>query len=84
MKLTAVLSTLALGTAVFAAPSKTIEKRADICGQYDSISTGSYIIYQDLWDEDDATSGSQCSGLDSLSDETISWYTSYVFALFSA
>lgn len=62
-------------------PFKTIEKRATtICGQWDSVATGTYTLYQDLWGESAATSGSQCSTYISLSGNTISWSTSWTWA----
>lgn len=62
------------------APSKTINERAtQICGQWDSIQTGSYTLYQDLWGMDSATSGSQCSTFESLNGDTIAWSTSWTW-----
>jgi xyloglucan-specific endo-beta-1,4-glucanase len=62
-------------------PSKTLEKRATtICGQWDSVVTGTYTLYQDLWGESAATSGSQCSTFNSLSGNTIVWSTSWTWA----
>ena len=62
------------------APSKTINERAtEICGQWDSIQTGSYTLYQDLWGIDAATSGSQCSTFESLNGDTIAWSTSWTW-----
>lgn len=48
--------------------------------QWDSETSGSYIMYQDLWGESAASSGSQCSGIDSLSGTTIKWHTSWTWA----
>jgi xyloglucan-specific endo-beta-1,4-glucanase len=62
-------------------PTKTIEKRATtICGQWDTVVTGTYTLYQDLWGEAAATSGSQCSTFTSLSGDTIVWSTSWTWA----
>ena len=64
----------------FAAPTNTIQKRTTTqCGQYDSITTGGYILYQDLWGEASGT-GSQCSTLDSASGGSIAWSTSWSWA----
>lgn len=60
-----------------AAPTKTIEKRAEQCGQYDSVATGSYTVYNDLWGESGASSGSQCFEVTKLSGSTISWDTTW-------
>jgi xyloglucan-specific endo-beta-1,4-glucanase len=48
--------------------------------QWDSETTGTYIMYQDLWGESSATSGSQCSGIDSLSGSTVTWHTDWTWA----
>ncbi|KFY40072.1 hypothetical protein V494_03683 [Pseudogymnoascus sp. VKM F-4513 (FW-928)] len=82
MKLLALLApALAAASAIPASapvPSKTIKERAtEICGQWDSIQTGSYTLYQDLWGIDAATSGSQCSTYESLSGDTIAWSTKW-------
>lgn len=53
----------------------TLEKRATtICGQWDTVETGAYTVYQDLWGEDNASSGSQCTTVDS---DAIAWSTSW-------
>ncbi len=65
---------------VLAAPAATIEKRADFCGQYESATKGSYIVYNNLWGEGAATSGSQCSGINGLSNNILSWHTSWTWA----
>lgn len=77
------LSGLAL-TGALAAPvseaSNPLPKRADVCGQWDSQTTGRYIMYNNLWGRDSATSGSQCSGVDSISGNTVKWHTSWTWA----
>jgi len=62
-----------------AAPTSTIEKRTSICGQWDSATTGSYTLYQDLWNEAEG-SGSQCSQINGLSGTTVKWSTSWSWA----
>ncbi|CAO3661914.1 unnamed protein product [Umbelopsis ramanniana] len=66
-----------LAASVTAAP---LEKRAAMCGQWDSAVDGSYTIYQDLWGESAATSGSQCTTVNSLSGSTLNWSTSWTWA----
>jgi xyloglucan-specific endo-beta-1,4-glucanase len=74
MKLQQTLLLLPLATSALAAPSPTLEKRATtICGQWDSVVTGTYTVYQDLWGEFAATSGSQCTTVNSDNDGTLSW-----------
>ncbi|KAF2231397.1 glycoside hydrolase family 12 protein [Viridothelium virens] len=71
------LLTLASAAALaIAAPTKTIDKRAAQCGQWDSVKTGSYTLYQDLWGESSGT-GSQCSEVNSFSGNTIGWDTTW-------
>jgi len=81
MKFTQALLPFALCSAVLAAPTLTIEKRATtICGQWDTVVTGGYTVYQDLWNEAAATSGSQCTTVDSASSGTLVWSTSWTWA----
>lgn len=76
MKFSALLiaSTASLALAV---PTATVQKRADYCGQWDSTVTGDYTVYNNLWGQADATSGSQCTGVDGLSGKTLKWHTSW-------
>lgn len=68
----AVLAGLALAT-----PTPTIDKRATtFCGQWDSLQTGSYIVYNNLWGQDAGT-GSQCTTVNSLSGSSVAWSTSW-------
>ncbi|KAK5128740.1 hypothetical protein LTR85_000073 [Meristemomyces frigidus] len=71
----AVASVAALTTA---APTKTV-KRASECGQYDTVETGSYTIYNNLWGEAEASSGSQCFEVTSLSGSTVAWDTTWTW-----
>jgi xyloglucan-specific endo-beta-1,4-glucanase len=75
MRFSTSVSIAALAVAAASAPTNTV-KRADSCGQWDSIQTGSYTVYNNLWGESAATSGSQCFGVDGLSGNTVSWHTS--------
>jgi len=62
-------------------PTRVLDKRATtICGQWDTVVTGTYTVYQDLWGESNASSGSQCTTVDSDSSGTISWSTSWTWA----
>lgn len=58
-------------TALALAPSRIKPRATTICGQWDSVETGSYTVYQDLWGEDNGT-GSQCSTVDGLSGNDLS------------
>ena len=46
MKFFTLLSLAGTASLALAAPTATIEKRADICGQWDSTVTGTYTLYQ--------------------------------------
>ncbi|KAF3393924.1 putative xyloglucan-specific endo-beta-1,4-glucanase A [Penicillium rolfsii] len=81
MKSFAPLSLLSLALAGLSTaatiPTKSLTRRADFCDQWGSTTTGSYIVYNNLWGQSYDTSGTQCTGVDSLSGSTIAWHTSY-------
>jgi len=80
MFLSIFVAALLAGSAL-AAPTATIEKRATtICGQWDSVTTGTYVVYQDLWGESAATSGSQCTTVNSDTSGAVAWSTSWTWA----
>jgi len=80
MYFTLTLAAASLATLAVAGPTQTLNERStETCEQYGSITTGSYIIYNDLWGESDATSGSQCTTVESLSGETVVWETSWTW-----
>ncbi|KAJ5996184.1 hypothetical protein N7522_007844 [Penicillium canescens] len=84
MKSFAPLSLLTMALAAVgeaaAVPTKTLNRRADFCDQWGSTTTGSYIVYNNLWGQSYDTSGKQCTGVDSLSGSTIAWHTSWSWA----
>ncbi|CDH57791.1 glycoside hydrolase family 12 protein [Lichtheimia corymbifera JMRC:FSU:9682] len=50
----------------------------EMCGQYDTTTAGDYIIYNNLWNKDTATSGSQCTEVTGIKDDnTLSWRTTW-------
>jgi xyloglucan-specific endo-beta-1,4-glucanase len=81
MKSVAPLSLLSLALAGLSnaatIPTKSLTRRADFCDQWGSTTTGSYIVYNNLWGQSSDPSGTQCTGVDSLSGTTIAWHTSY-------
>lgn len=81
--LAAASATLVSGVAaavIAVPPSKVLQARATtICGQWDSVETGTYTVYQDLWNKDNGT-GSQCSTIGALNGSTLSWSTSWSWA----
>jgi xyloglucan-specific endo-beta-1,4-glucanase len=80
MKFTQAAALPLLFSAALAAPSKTLQGRSTTCSSWDEIPSGSYTIYQNLWGEDDATSGSQCLTLTSVSSGSVEWSTSWTWA----
>lgn len=65
------------------APTKTtpLEKRATtVCGQWDSVQTGGYTVYNNLWGRDSATSGSQCLTVDGMYSGLLRWSTTWSWA----
>ncbi|CZT22308.1 related to Probable xyloglucan-specific endo-beta-1,4-glucanase A [Ramularia collo-cygni] len=73
-------SLLAITGLVAAAPSKTLSERANSCGQWDSVVTGTYTVYNNLWGQDSATSGSGCFSVESLSGKSVAWSASWSWA----
>ena len=69
-----------LAASALAAPTPTataLEKRASTyCGQWDSVTTGAYTLYNNLWGESSG-SGSQCTTYTSLRSSTLKWSTSW-------
>ncbi|KAL4736700.1 concanavalin A-like lectin/glucanase domain-containing protein [Aspergillus similis] len=57
--------------------SNTLTRRADFCGQWDTATAGNFILYNNLWGEGNADSGSQCTGVDSANGDSISWHTTW-------
>lgn len=66
--------------AVVAAIAASTASATDFCDQWGSSTSGNFIVYNDLWGESYATSGSQCTGVDSASGYTIAWHTAYSWA----
>ncbi|KIJ27870.1 glycoside hydrolase family 12 protein [Sphaerobolus stellatus SS14] len=64
-----------------AASPLSMEKRqvdtSSHCGQWDSVTAGTYSLLLDQWGESGATSGSQCAQLTSLSGTTVAWKTTF-------
>ncbi|KAI0407949.1 family 12 glycosyl hydrolase [Xylaria palmicola] len=72
-----ILASAALASLALATPTPTVDKRATtFCGQWDSVQTGSYIVYNNLWGQSSG-SGSQCTTVNSLSGNSVAWSTSW-------
>ncbi|KAI0913513.1 family 12 glycosyl hydrolase [Ustulina deusta] len=71
------LASAALAGLALATPAPTVDKRATtFCGQWDSVQTGSYIVYNNLWGSSSGT-GSQCTTVNGLSGSSVAWSTSW-------
>lgn len=74
---TTLLTAGALAAANGDRPTRIVPRATSICGQWDSVETGAYTIYQDLWNEASGT-GSQCTTVDSVTDDgVLAWSTSW-------
>ncbi|GMF23957.1 unnamed protein product [Phytophthora lilii] len=67
-------------TGVLAAATLAVASAGDYCGQWDWAKSTNYIVYNNLWNKNAASSGSQCTGVDKISGSTIAWHTSYSWA----
>ncbi|KAF8443927.1 glycoside hydrolase family 12 protein [Boletus edulis BED1] len=47
------------------------------CDQWGSVSTGPYTLANDLWNKDSATSGWQCTTLESINGNRVKWFTDW-------
>ncbi|KAG1696309.1 hypothetical protein DVH05_018856 [Phytophthora capsici] len=68
-----------LFTVALTATTLATAHAADFCDQWGTATTDNYIIYNNLWGESYATSGSQCTGLDSNSGSTVAWHTNWTW-----
>lgn len=67
---------LASAATALSLPSSSLQKRAEICGQYESVESGPYIVYNNLWNMD-AAEGEQCTGVDSDNGTALAWHTNW-------
>lgn len=61
-------------------PASLRERSTETCDQWGNIQTGNYIVYNDLWGESYATSGSQCVTVTGLTNGILSWQASWTWA----
>lgn len=71
-------SLLSLASLAIAAP--TLTERGTYCGQWDLEVAGTYTVYNNLWGRDSATSGSQCTTNNGVSNGVLSWSTAWSWA----
>ena len=75
MKSSAAIIVSTAATAL-ALPGANLQKREEVCGQWDSIESGPYTIYNNLWGMESAQ-GKQCTGVDSGNGTTLAWHTNW-------
>lgn len=84
MKSSAVVTAIALAGSVLGAPAGDISslnsRATTLCAQFATATEGSYTIFNNLWGEASATSGSQCTTINSFSGTTVAWSTSWSWA----
>lgn len=73
MKSIVLLSLLSLTAAT------PLARRDDLCDQYATVNQGDFTLYNNLWGKDQADNGSQCTGLDSVDDNTIAWHSTWTW-----
>jgi len=78
MKYSGVIASAALASSALAAPLTS--RATTICGQWDTDVVSEYTVYQDLWGEASATSGSQCTTITGLTNSKLAWSTSWTWA----
>ncbi|KAF3768898.1 family 12 glycoside hydrolase [Cryphonectria parasitica EP155] len=85
MKCTAQIASLVLAaTSVLAAPATSaaspLARRDESCDSFYEWDESPYTIYQNNWGAAEATSGSQCTTVTSVSDDVAVWSTSWTWA----
>lgn len=81
MKLPYILVSSLLTTALATpSPTNTETQASSLCSQWATATTGSYLIYNNLWGEGSASSGKQCTTVDSLTSNKLAWHTSWSWA----
>ena len=78
MKLAILTTTLAAALTASATP--LLPRATEMCGDWDNVVTGDYTLYNNLWGKGAATSGSQCTTLDSKSGSIIKWHSAWSWA----
>lgn len=78
MKYSAFTASAILASSALAAPAAI--KPRSMCGQWDTDTVSPYTVYQDLWGESSASSGSQCTTVSGVYNGVLSWSTSWTWA----
>jgi xyloglucan-specific endo-beta-1,4-glucanase len=74
------LTLVAAAVFALAAPTATLQNDGDYCDKNDHRITDDYTVYNNLWGQDKAWHGSQCTGIDGLNGATVQWHTKWTWA----
>lgn len=74
-KMKSIILGAALGGIASAAPQ--LAPRGTFCGQWDYEVAGDYTVYNNLWGQDSADSGEQCTTNNGITDGSLSWSTEW-------
>ena len=55
----------------------SLSSAGDLCSRYATSKQGDFTLYNNAWGKDQASNGSQCTGLDSASDNSIAWHATW-------
>jgi hypothetical protein len=78
--LTSFCTALERGTPTTPRDATSVQEKISLCTQYAYYATPKYEILNNLWGIAQATSGSQCTYVDSTSDSAIAWSTEWTWA----
>lgn len=71
------MKSFALASLAGLAAASPLVQRSTYCGQWDLEVAGDYTVYNNLWGEDNADSGSQCTTNNGVSSGSLSWSTAW-------
>lgn len=57
----------------------SLSSAGDLCSQYATSKQGDFTLYNNAWGKDQASNGSQCTGLDSASGTSIAWHATWTW-----
>lgn len=77
--LLAVATATPVGTPVEKAVTPVRRQAASLCSQYAYYAANGYEFNNNLWGKDQASSGSQCTYVDSTSSNGVSWHTTWTW-----
>lgn len=79
MKSTLVLSSLLSLSMAATVPGALLRREDSLCSQYATSKQGDFTLYNNAWGKDQATNGSQCTGVDSANGNSIAWHSTWTW-----